>query len=191
MAATYRYDPYGNTVSSSGTQASANVYRFSSKEVHANSGMYMYLYRFYDPSLQRWLTRDPVGSEGSTIDAISYADPIGPNTFFGLVGEQAIGPNLYSYLDNCPDNAWDGWGLSKGGKQNIACEGFTKKSNSADVEKAMKEAKAANQLKRYRVLRGLFKVIKRGGAQIGLFFEFFEWEIENDPELSGGAPGWT
>ena len=39
MAATYRYDPFGNTVSSSGTQASANVYRFSSKEVHVNSGM--------------------------------------------------------------------------------------------------------------------------------------------------------
>jgi len=40
--ASYRYDPFGNTISSSGTLASANVYRFSSKEIHANSGMYYY-----------------------------------------------------------------------------------------------------------------------------------------------------
>src|ERR1019366_6092991 len=38
--ATYRYDPFGNTVSQSGTLADANVYRFSSKEVHTNSEMY-------------------------------------------------------------------------------------------------------------------------------------------------------
>jgi hypothetical protein len=33
LAASYRYDPFGNTISSSGTLASANVYRFSSKKV--------------------------------------------------------------------------------------------------------------------------------------------------------------
>jgi RHS repeat-associated protein len=56
----YRYDPFGNTISSSGTLASANVYRFSSKEIHVNSGMYYYGYRFYDPNLQRWINRDPI-----------------------------------------------------------------------------------------------------------------------------------
>ena len=64
LAASYRYNAYGNTLSSSGTQASANVYRFSSKEIHVNSGFYYYLYRFYDPSLQRWLNRDPLTEPG-------------------------------------------------------------------------------------------------------------------------------
>src|SRR5207245_3231170 len=64
VAASYRYDPFGNTMSSSGTLASANVYRFSSKEIHVNSGMYYYLYRFYDPSLQRWINRAPIEEEG-------------------------------------------------------------------------------------------------------------------------------
>src|SRR5207244_13321334 len=32
--AEYRYDPFGNLISSSGTLATANVYRFSSKELH-------------------------------------------------------------------------------------------------------------------------------------------------------------
>ncbi len=84
LAASYRYDPFGNTMSSSGTLASANVYRFSSKEIHANSGMYYYLYRFYDPNLQRWINRDPVEEEGGNNlygfvgnDPISSADPVG------------------------------------------------------------------------------------------------------------------
>ena len=42
----YRYDPFGNTISSSGTLAAANVYRFSSKEFHVNSGLYYYTHRF-------------------------------------------------------------------------------------------------------------------------------------------------
>jgi RHS repeat-associated protein len=62
--ATYRYDPFGNTLSQSGTLADANVYRFSSKEIHTNSLMYYYGYRFYDPGLQRWLNRDPLGEPG-------------------------------------------------------------------------------------------------------------------------------
>jgi RHS repeat-associated protein len=64
VAASYRYDPYGNTISSSGGLASANVYRFSSKEIHVNSGLYYYGYRFYAPNLQRWLNRDPIDENG-------------------------------------------------------------------------------------------------------------------------------
>jgi RHS repeat-associated protein len=64
MQASYRYDPFGNLISSSGSLASANVYRFSSKEIHVNSGMYYYLYRFYDPNLQRWINRDPIEESG-------------------------------------------------------------------------------------------------------------------------------
>src|SRR2546427_9099517 len=37
MVANYRYDPFGNVISSGGSLATANVYRFSSKEIHVNS----------------------------------------------------------------------------------------------------------------------------------------------------------
>src|SRR5262252_10346870 len=60
----YRYDPFGNTISQSGGLADANVYRFSSKEFHAASGMYCYGGRFYDPGLQRWVNRDPIAEAG-------------------------------------------------------------------------------------------------------------------------------
>ncbi len=45
LAASYRYDPFGNLAASSGALAATNVYRFSSKEVHLNTGMYYYLCR--------------------------------------------------------------------------------------------------------------------------------------------------
>jgi len=61
IVARYHYDPYGNTLSASGPLAEANLYRFSSKEWHANSGLYYYGYRYYDPNLQRWINRDPLG----------------------------------------------------------------------------------------------------------------------------------
>jgi len=84
MVANYRYDPYGNTRYSGGTLASANTYRFSSKEQMPNSGLYYYGYRFYDPNLQRWPNRDPLGELGGVNlytmvrnNAIGAYDPYG------------------------------------------------------------------------------------------------------------------
>jgi RHS repeat-associated protein len=57
LTASYRYDPFGNTISSTGGPQDANVYRFSSKEILVNSGLYYYGYRLYDPTLQRWAKR--------------------------------------------------------------------------------------------------------------------------------------
>ena len=64
IVAKYLYDPFGNTLAKCGLLADVNNYRFSSKEWNANSGLYYYLYRFYDPNLQRWVNRDPIGEWG-------------------------------------------------------------------------------------------------------------------------------
>jgi RHS repeat-associated protein len=95
VSAAYRYDAYGNLLSSSGSQAGANSYRFSSKEMmlnsSLNSGLYYYLYRFYDPVVQRWINRDPIQENGGVNlygfcynSPQDYADPYGeqiPTTF--------------------------------------------------------------------------------------------------------------
>jgi len=85
VVARYTYDPFGNTLSKSGPLADANLYRFSSKESHEPSGLVYYLYRFYDPNLQRWINRDPI--------------------------EEAGGINLYGFLYNDPLNWIDPLGL--------------------------------------------------------------------------------
>jgi RHS repeat-associated protein len=70
-----------------GTMATANVYRFSSKEIEPNTGYYDYGFRFYDPLAQRWVNRDPIGEAG--------------------------GINLYGFAGNVPVNCVDPFGLSK------------------------------------------------------------------------------
>jgi RHS repeat-associated protein len=88
VVARYLYDPFGNLLGKWGALADANRYRFSSKEVHPNSGLYYYGYRFYEPNLQRWMNRDPIGEAG--------------------------GINLYRAVLNAPGNVFDSDGLSTG-----------------------------------------------------------------------------
>ena len=74
VAAKYLYDPYGTTLAMYGALAAANTYRFSSKEWNGNSGLYYYLYRFYDPNLQRWPNRDPLADFGSLVFSIARTE---------------------------------------------------------------------------------------------------------------------
>jgi uncharacterized protein RhaS with RHS repeats len=53
--------------------------------VDLKSGLYYYDFRYYEPNLQRWLSRDPIEEEG--------------------------GINLYEYVDNNPINEIDPLGL--------------------------------------------------------------------------------
>ncbi len=63
VVAHYEYDPYANTVAQSGDQADANPFRFSSKYWDGETGFYYYGFRFYSPTLGRFINRDPLGDE--------------------------------------------------------------------------------------------------------------------------------
>jgi RHS repeat-associated protein len=85
LVAKYEYDPFGAILSSCGSLADANLYRFSSKEFHPNSGLVYYLRRFYDSNLQRWLNRDPFGEEsGFNLYTCVQNDPVLFVDAFGL-----------------------------------------------------------------------------------------------------------
>jgi len=86
LVARYVYEPFGNVLSLSGPLAEVNLYRFSSKEAHPVSGLVYYGFRFYDPNLQRWVNRDPIGEEG--------------------------GINPHQCSQNQPPNGWDTDGLT-------------------------------------------------------------------------------
>ena len=64
VVAAYEYDDFGRTISSSGPLAHLFRHRFSTKYFDAETGLYYYGYRFYSPSLMRWLNRDPIEEEG-------------------------------------------------------------------------------------------------------------------------------
>jgi RHS repeat-associated protein len=85
IAAHYEYDAFGKTITKQGSHADANTYRFSTKPLDVEGGLYYYGYRFYDANFGRWPNRDPFSEHG--------------------------GINLYSLLNNDVVNLYDFLGL--------------------------------------------------------------------------------
>jgi RHS repeat-associated protein len=88
VVTSYRYDPFGVLLAKAGTLD--QPFRFSTKRYDEQTGLYYYGYRFYNPTLGRWLTRDPLGELG--------------------------GINLYGFVGNNPVNWIDPYGLIDWGK---------------------------------------------------------------------------
>ena len=72
IVARYEYDPYGNAqlnptdAEESGSYAASNPFRFSTKYLDAETGFPYFGYRYLDPPLGRWTSRDPAGEQPST-----------------------------------------------------------------------------------------------------------------------------
>jgi RHS repeat-associated protein len=86
----YDYDPYGRMTKLSGDLDSD--FGFTGMFWLAEASLNLTQFRAYDPTLERWLSRDP----------LSYADIL-------------EGPNLYAYVNNNPVNLTDPLGQSPWG----------------------------------------------------------------------------
>ena len=125
VVARYLYDAFGNILSASGSLANANLYRFSTKETHLNSGLVYYLYRYYDPNLQRWPNRDPLGEKGFM--AIEFPS-------WNVIAVMSLGANLYEMVDNNPVEKIDPIGLSGNSTGKGFGHGCPKKVDCAQAE---------------------------------------------------------
>ncbi|MCX5698906.1 MAG: hypothetical protein NTX01_04335, partial [Candidatus Omnitrophica bacterium] len=79
----YAFDAFGNITTQAGS--TTNNYRFQTKELHPQSGLVYFGSRWYNPTIGRWMSPDPLG--------------------------MVDGPNVYCYLSNNPINDIDPWGL--------------------------------------------------------------------------------
>ena len=84
FVAAYEYDAFGRLISQSGPLCGFFRIRFSPKYHDAETGLYYYGYRFYSPSLMRWLNRDPIAEDGGLNlygfcgnNAVSFYDALG------------------------------------------------------------------------------------------------------------------
>ena len=75
----YRYDPFGNSTGK--TEVVSNPWQFASGYLDANTGLYKFGERYYDPALGRWTQKDPVGGSIGNVNSTNpyvYADNL-PN----------------------------------------------------------------------------------------------------------------
>lgn len=85
IVAHYEYSPFGSLTKLSGDYAVSNPFRFSSEYFDEETALVYYNYRYYNPELGRWISRDPIEEQG--------------------------GYNLYNILGNNPLYGWDNQGL--------------------------------------------------------------------------------
>lgn len=64
LTAEYAYGPYGENRGIAGVGADENPFRFSTKYFDAETGLYYYGYRYFEPVTGTWLSRDPLGESG-------------------------------------------------------------------------------------------------------------------------------
>jgi RHS repeat-associated protein len=86
LAASFEYDPFGNTIKATGVAANVQPFGFSTKYTDTETGLCYYGYRYYSPATGRWPNRDPIEEDG--------------------------GLNLYGFVDNSIPNAVDATGLT-------------------------------------------------------------------------------
>ena len=82
VVAHYEYSPFG-THTATGSYT-GNPFRFSSEVFDSETGLIYYNFRYYNPSLGRWINRDPIEEQG--------------------------GWNLYRFIDNTPTYFYDDLG---------------------------------------------------------------------------------
>ena len=97
VVAHYEYSPFGSLTKVTGDYAGNNPFRFSSEYFDEETGIVYYNYRYYNPELGRWISRDPIEEQG--------------------------GYNLYGMIGNNPLHGWDHRGHNNAveyGKQTVS-----------------------------------------------------------------------
>ena len=114
----YSYDPYGATVNSNGSDP--NPFRYTAREYEADD-LYYYRARYYDPTVQRFLSEDPIGFTGGDLNLyryvgnnpINYTDPSGKIVWFAVAWAAIeIGLAVYDAYDTAStifDPCASGW----------------------------------------------------------------------------------
>jgi RHS repeat-associated protein len=84
VLAAYSYDPYGQPLTTTGTGAAANLFRYAGQYTDQTGLLYLRA-RYYDPATAQFLTRDPL--EAQTLDPYGYAarSPVSNTDNSGLI----------------------------------------------------------------------------------------------------------
>ena len=108
LANTYTYDSFGNLTVFTGTVT--NPLQYTGREFDAETGRYFYRARYFDQSIGRFISEDPVGFKGG-INFYAYVlnNPINlsdPTGLKGCKGDCTKAPPLPSDSPKCDSYGW-------------------------------------------------------------------------------------
>jgi RHS repeat-associated protein len=138
ISAEYDYEAFGNKTKIIGEAAYKNPFRFSGKYEDDETGFIYYGYRYFNPQIGRWISKDPI--------------------------EETGGINLYGFISNDPTNSIDYLGLWK--RESNWTGGWQNYSGTVVAEKCDTFAGLAQQLTGYasdwRYLKGVSNLAEIG-----------------------------
>ena len=102
VAKSYSYDAYGNILESPG--ALEQPYTYTGREFDAESGLYYYRARYYDPANGRFVRYDPIGLRGGLNlyryafdNPIRFTDPQGTDAWVGGEGSGIAQAGVFGF----------------------------------------------------------------------------------------------
>lgn len=112
---TYVYDSFGNSLSSTGN--TDNPFRFTARELDAETGLYYYRARYYDPTIGRFISEDPVGFTGNK-DVYRYAEnsPVNETDPSGNWGTTPHNQLIWNALHPCGLTNHELWQIQRGSR---------------------------------------------------------------------------
>ncbi len=108
LVSTYEHDSFGNLLASTGSIS--NSFRFTGREFDAETDLYFYRARYYDPSIGRFISEDPIRFNAET-NFYTYAsnNPILFIDPWGLCAKDRSYPEWLLRDIGVSDNAWAPW----------------------------------------------------------------------------------
>ncbi len=137
VTAEYAYDAFGIRRRFSGSFSEDNPFRFSTKYTDEETGLSYYGFRYYDCSLGRWLSQDPIGEDGGTNlvtfignDAINFQD------FRGLYRYAGTELRALAWPGEATDDG--GIGVHRNGRVSFDRYGYTERWFDSEVDVKVK-----------------------------------------------------
>jgi len=145
----YSYDPFGNTTI---TGASTNPFQYTSRE-NDGMGIYYYRARYYSPSLQRFISEDPLGILGGDLNFYAYAGN-NPVNFIDPTGLE----RQKKQKDNIRPN--DKYGDEADKIKNDPTKDTKEKVKDLDKLQKKAEKELKGKTKQLKAVKGYIKVLK-------------------------------
>ena len=116
LANTYTYDAFGKLTASTG--ALANPVRYTGREFDQETGIYEYRARYFDQQIGRFISEDPIGFSGGSLNLYGYVFESPTNLVdpFGLQGySQYFNPWQFpGWVNSAEDVVQEFWNFATG-----------------------------------------------------------------------------